>query len=676
MATGNAENWESGTLNIMQNTMSFVATDHVGNLYNWFYNDFIVGQWLDANAFDLFKSDGQIFGFVSGIGYVAGIIALTFLTFGIGGVAVGASSTVMTGAITTVSSLIAGLAGFGEGTEYIWGQQKNSSMEGIKEMYINGEISKEQYDSIITIRSLTDEQWAEIEQDYKNGNITKEEYELMKQIREIPDDWKTIQNFLSGVGYGTAVGVWEGVQWYLDGKFSGATSAIRIGADSLFNLGDTPFRAFMESLMFGEDYEEAFRKQGGTDAMLQNFLIGLIGSTGGEIFDAHNANKLSNRLNNLSVLNDLDDATATKIRELLEGQDASNKININKMSDAELNQYISNLLSNRNSQIDEVAKYLYGDQSVEVSDQVMLKIANGVDAINRTGLLDNMDETKANSIRNQIMESYFSDEIDLSDINKTYINNLSNAYENEAIRQVVFENDYGKAAEYLFENTDAAYNKETFKETGESIFENLRQFLGDEEAAITTGRILENLIERRGGYVEIANIDGIKINTIKDIDWGNASMQLEDIRRMLNSLPQSLKETINEINISDLYNPLDQYWQIRYNNKNHISGMTGGNGSITIYTRGDFQGILHESGHCFDSLNLISSSKEWAASMEADSKINGNKMGVTDYADRAFNASGTRGEDFAESVSLYIINPDAFKKQYPNRWKILNELFN
>lgn len=659
--------------------MSFVATDHVNNLYEWFYNDFIVGQWLDSNAFDLFKSDGPIFGLVSGVGYVAGIIALSFFTCGLGGVAAGSSSTLA----TVIPASIAGLAGFGEGSEYIWGQQKDSSMEGINEMYINGEISREEYDSIITIKSLTDEQWAEIEQDYINGIITKEEYELMKQIREIPDDWKTVQNFFSGAGYGALVGGWEGIQWYLGGKLFGwtikghpvAAPAIRISIDSLFNAADTPLRAGLETLLLGKDFEEAFREHGGTDAMLQNFLIGLIGSAGGEIFDAHNANKLSDRLNNLSVLNDLDDATATKIRELLESQNNSNKININRMSDVELNQYILRLISNRNSQIDGVAKYLYGDASGEISDQVRLKIANGVDRINETGLLDNMDETKANSIRNEAMKSYFSGNIDLNDINKTYINNLSKAYDNEIIRQVVFENNYDKAVEYLFENTDAAYNKVTFKETRESIFENLKKFIGDEEAAITTGRILENLIERRGGYVEIANIDGIKINTIKDINWGNASMQLEDIKRMLNSLPQNLKDTINEINISDLYNPADEYWRIQYKNKEHISGMTGGDGSITIYVRGDFLGILHESGHCFDSLNPISSSKEWASSMEADSKINGNKMGVTDYADGAFNASGTRKEDFAESVSLYIINPDAFKKRYPNRWQILNELF-
>ena len=556
-------------------------------------------------------------------------------------------------------------------------------MEGIERLYDRGEISREEYNTIIQIRNLTDEEWEQIELKYNNGEISQEEYEVMEEIREMPEDWKSTENLFKGLGYAGLTGLWEGIQWEIGGKLTGwiptnntvLNSLFRIGIDTGFNAGDPVYRAGLEALLDGEDFGETFEKQGGLNAVLINSIIGLIGSAGGEAFDAHNSKKLMNRINNLDSIKGLDDSTIRRIKEILDQENRKKIIDFNKMTDVQLNQHVLELL-NRDSQIDDIAKYLYGNQSGNISDQVKSKIANGLDAINRTGLLNNMDENKANMIRKQIVGDYFSNKIDLNDINKTYINNLSKAYENEAIRYIVFEKDYDKAAEYIFKNTDAAYNKVTFVKTEESIFENLRPFLGDEQAAVTTGRILENIIEKRGGYVEIANIDGIKINAIKDIDWGNTSIQLEDLRRMINNIPPELKGTIKEVNISDLYNPLDQYWKLQFKNKNHISGMTGGNGSINIFTMGDFSTIIHESGHCFDSVNQISSSKEWAASMQADSKINGNRMGVTYYADNAFNASGNRKEDFAESVKLYIINPDSFKKQYPNRWKILNKLFN
>lgn len=684
---GNTDNWESITAGMWSNTMSFVAEDHVSNAYKDFYENNMIGQWLDKHAHDWFKSDGTVTGLVSGVTYVVGIIALSYFTFGIAGLASGGSTAISTGGLTAISSLIAGLTGAGEGTEYIWGQKRDSSMEGIERMLESGKISQEQYDSIIMIKQMTDEQWKEIEIDYINGNISKEQYELMCEIREIPDDWKNFENLISGVGYGVAVGAWESIQWYLGGKLTGwsipgnqgLTSATRVGIDSIFNAGDTPFRALIESLSTGEDINRTFENQGGIQSLLMNFGIGFLGSFGGEIYEAHKINQnyinMTNRLSGLTALEGLDNLTTNRIREILESQSNNKKIDINNMTNVQLNQYVLELLKNRNLQIDNAAKYLYGNQSGNISSQVRLKIANGIDAINRTGLLENMDETKANMIRNKIIKSYFQNDIDLDGINKEYVNNLSNAYENNLIRQVFFEEDYSKFVENLFDNTDAAYNKNTFKATEESIFRDLAKVLGEQQAAITTGEILESLIKRRGGYIEIDNIGGVKINTIKDIDWNNAQIKLEDITRMINNLPPKLRETIKEVNISDLYNPLDQYWKIQYKNKGHISGMTGGNGEINIYARGDFIGILHEAGHCFDSINSISSSKEWIDSMKADSKIKGNKIGVTDYATNSFNACGTSGEDFAESISKYFINPDAFKKQYPNRWKILNKLF-
>lgn len=453
LAIGNTENWESVTASMWSNTMSFVADNHVENAFSDFYKNNVIGQWLDEHAHDWFKSDGPVTSVISGIGYIGGIVGLTLLTAGIGGVALGGASAASGGSAlssllstTGISAVIAGFAGFGGSAEDAWGSMRDSSMEGIEEAFKNGEISEEQYNSIIMIKGLTDEQWSEIVADFERGKFTLEQYQAMLQIRQIPDDWKNFDNWLRGIGYGTATGVWEGIQWYLGGKLAGwsvsgnqaISSATRIGIDSIFNAGDTPFRALIESIAYGESFEEAFKNQGGTDAMLINFGIGFLGSLGGEIFDAHTINKLTDRLNNSSILNNLDEATATKIKEFIESQDTNNKIIIDKMTDVELDNYIIDLITKRNSQIDEATKFLYGNQSGIISEQVKLKIENGIDAINKTGLLDSLDESTATRIRNEIMSKYFSDKINLDSVSNYEIENYIKAYIERRNNQIEF----------------------------------------------------------------------------------------------------------------------------------------------------------------------------------------------------------------------------------------------
>ena len=318
------------------------------------------------------------------------------------------------------------MAAAGEGAEYYWGKQRDSSMEGIERLYDRGEISREEYNTIIQIRNLTDEEWEQIELKYNNGEISQEEYEVMEEIREMPEDWKSTENLVKGLGYAGLTGLWEGIQWKIGGKLTGwvptnntvLNSLFRIGIDTGFNAGDPVYRAGLEALLDGEDFGETFEKQGGWDAVLINSIIGLIGSAGGEAFDAHNSKKLMNRINNLGSIKGLDDSTSRRIKEILDQENRKKTIDFNKMTDAQLNQHVLELLNNRNSQVDDVAKYLFRDQSGNMSDQVKSKIANGIDAINRTGLLDNMDENKANMIRKQIVEDYFSNKIDLNNINE------------------------------------------------------------------------------------------------------------------------------------------------------------------------------------------------------------------------------------------------------------------
>lgn len=193
-----------------------------------------------------------------------------------------------------MSATIATAAGTGKATQEIWGEMKDSSWEGIQEMYEKGEISEEQIKTFIAIRNLSDEEWSQIKKDYLEGNIKKEEFEHIKQIREMPDDWTTLENGIKGIFYGVGTGVWEGIQYYAGGKLAGwtlkagskvATSAIRVGADTAFNAMDTPYRTLLDSLATGNTLEEAWATRGGWQSMLTDVGIGLISSTGGEVLD-------------------------------------------------------------------------------------------------------------------------------------------------------------------------------------------------------------------------------------------------------------------------------------------------------------------------------------------------------------------------------------------------------
>lgn len=290
--TGNTEEWESQTSKLWEKTMAFVAEEHVKNAFESFYNNTAAGQWLDEHAHEWFKSDGIVSDIATGIGEVMGVVLLSVLTLGTGGIAIGASEAAT---MTATTAITAGLAGTGKYTEQYWVKVKNSSWEGIEEMYKNGELSEEEYTSLQQIRNLSDEEWEAFTAEYEKGNISQEDYEMIQQIREISENWATLENAAKGLGYGIANGAWEGLQWYVGGKLGGwtmksgsklATSGVRVAADTGFNALDTPFRTTIEAITSDETWQEAWEKQGGWRSVLTTIGIGLMGSAGGEAFNA------------------------------------------------------------------------------------------------------------------------------------------------------------------------------------------------------------------------------------------------------------------------------------------------------------------------------------------------------------------------------------------------------
>ncbi len=336
---GNTDDWSSKTASMWANVMGFVAEDHVDNVFKNFYQNTMLGKWLDENAAEWFKSNGFVTNVASGIGYVSGLVALTLATAGVGGAGVATANTIGTGTGIAVA------AGTGKYTAEHWAKMRDSSWEGIERFYKKGQITEEQYNSYKMIRNLDEQQWKSIENDFKNGNITKEEYEQIKQIRELPEDWTTLENGFKGLGYGISNGIWEGIQWYVGSKLAvsvisktsqAANSAIRVGIDTGFNALDTPFRTTTESLASGKRWEQVWIEQGGWKSVLSNAGIGLVGSAGGEVVNITkikkgNKNINFKRLNPKKILKIINfkKPNASKIFKKLKG---SKKINFKRLN--------------------------------------------------------------------------------------------------------------------------------------------------------------------------------------------------------------------------------------------------------------------------------------------------------------------------------------------------------
>lgn len=320
------ENLENGiTAKIWGTVMDFVSTSYVENAWNDFYENNLLGQFIDSYAVGIFKHDGIGCNILSGIGYVGGIVALTVFTAGVAGLGLGASAGAGTAAgtaagtmastttSTLISSAYAAISAFGKYTGESWAEDKMSSWEGIQEAVRNGDISQSDYEKMKQIRDLSDEEWNEIYNEYLNGNITLEQLQEMKQIRKIPDDWKTAENTVAGLEYGSLNALWEGAQWLVGGflgeitaGFGKVGASIRVGVDSLFNTADTPFRSLITAATEGKSFGDVFETNGGWSSVITDLIVGLIGSTGGEIFN-------SSKLNNNTLNND--DAFVTEINE-------------------------------------------------------------------------------------------------------------------------------------------------------------------------------------------------------------------------------------------------------------------------------------------------------------------------------------------------------------------------
>lgn len=154
------------------------------------------------------------------------------------------------------------------------------------------------------------------------------------------------------------------------------------------------------------------------------------------------------------------------------------------------------------------------------------------------------------------------------------------------------------------------------------------------------------------------------------------TMTPEKAVELWSKVPEKLRNIgQKQIIFQDVHNPQDKYWRKRYK-KFRGSYATGGD-DINFW-RYDYphnddyvvRTYCHEIGHKIDTDNSVNGTRFsdytwWTDAMAEDKKGSGQKS-VTVYGANA------NSEDFAESMAEFVKNPDAFRKTFPNRAKIID----
>lgn len=141
--TGNDSYKSDYTKLMWDKTRSFVATDHVGNAFDKFYDNTSVGKWIKENAiaFDTTRA------ITREISEVLGVIAITVLTAGVGGAVTGTATSVGAGisaaaastAVTTTGAAITyGAVKTAEHTETNWQDENTSTFKGLTKGVLQG----------------------------------------------------------------------------------------------------------------------------------------------------------------------------------------------------------------------------------------------------------------------------------------------------------------------------------------------------------------------------------------------------------------------------------------------------------------------------------------------------------------------------------------------------------
>lgn len=269
------------------------------------------------------------------------------------------------------------------------------------------------------------------------------EYWQIKKANSNGDDWKTKENLVGGLKYGTITAIWETAQFLIGAEALGkiGTPVARVGVNTVLNALDPIVRAAVMSDLDDTSFAQNFIDQGGMNAVIMAGTIGFAGSAIGELAN-YRANKNNYEANNTKNTDNLE-AKDTEIKSMIDDI-------IHPKDNIVANSWLHNLFS-KEDEIDDVIKHLKGFEGLDedglkiLREQIRADLDNGVLRLESFSELDedtfiqlfnarhpnSIDINGNRSLQNgtQVAE-YFKDA-------KAYVGSL-----------VIFEDEYGNPLRY------------------------------------------------------------------------------------------------------------------------------------------------------------------------------------------------------------------------------------
>lgn len=170
--------------------------------------------------------------------------------------------------------------------------------------------------------------------------------------------------------------------------------------------------------------------------------------------------------------------------------------------------------------------------------------------------------------------------------------------------------------------------------------------------------------------------DGTEFIFPTSYNKAHQTMTPEKAVELWSKVPEKLRNIgQKQIIFQDVHNPQDKYWRKRY--KIFRDSYATGGDDINFW-RYDYphnddyvvRTYCHEIGHKVDTDNSVNGTRFseytwWTYAMAEDKKVSGQKS-VSVYGEN------TNSEDFAESMAKFVKDPDAFRKKFPTRAKIID----
>lgn len=184
--------------------------------------------------------------------------------------------------------------------------------------------------------------------------------------------------------------------------------------------------------------------------------------------------------------------------------------------------------------------------------------------------------------------------------------------------------------------------------------------------AFTTpkGKIV-NIRDYISDFVKYTDKNGISYYYEVFTDALNANFNASRASRFLETCPSFIQKNLKGIMSCNNSHPLDDYFKKAY--KNFSGGYMYSSDPVTVHGYQSWtyfkEGICHEVGHHIDKkLQNVSSMTKWMQAQKADGNF------YRDYSKQA------PCEDFADTVSQYVINKEKCRKQFPHRTALLEKL--